>query len=211
MIAVTMALAIAVLALALTLVREKRRNCPARQVADAETELERVAAASEAVVATGRDFEAMFDNLAAIIPGLVDRNPKVRSSRAWALVAAGVAVVALAGVVLGLSNQHATNALNLDRRIQSRGVAYAGCRDDNAQAMAQDGAIQSVFDLSRSPDPARASRLLDNLRSGWTLKDCESVLGDLKGEDRERAKRSADTIPRQPLPPPTLPGYVPAR
>lgn len=99
------------------------------------------------------------------------------------------------------------------RRIEGRGLLYAGCLEDNRQNLRDDRSYQNLAVLSlQNPEnePERISRALDALRDGLNLADCDAVLKGLTTDQRQQALRQAEEVARLPLPPPTVPGYVPA-
>ena len=99
------------------------------------------------------------------------------------------------------------------RRIEGRGLLYGGCLEDNRQNLRDDRSYQNLAVLTlQNPEnePERISRALDALRDGLNLADCETVLLGLSPEQVAEAKERAEEVPRLPLPPPTVPGYVPA-
>lgn len=99
------------------------------------------------------------------------------------------------------------------RRIEGRGLLYGGCLEDNRQNLRDDRSYQNLAVLTlQNPEnePERISRALDALRDGLNLADCETVLTGLSPRAAAEAKERAEEVPRLPLPPPTVPGYVPA-
>lgn len=130
-----------------------------------------------------------------------------------ALVAAFVALLAIvlsAGSFLYLRAQDARDAR--ERRITGRGQLYAQCTENNLQNENIDTSLQTLTagSIAAGRPAEGSSRGLDTLRQNLNLADCEVALGDLSGAERAAAKRSASLIPRNPLPPPSVPGYVPA-
>lgn len=97
-----------------------------------------------------------------------------------------------------------------ERRIVARGGDFGDCQESNAKNRRDDAAYQSVFAPGfATGDRAKLSRILDNLRAGLNEKDCEVVLADLSPADAAKAREYARSFPTKPLPPPTIPGYVP--
>lgn len=97
------------------------------------------------------------------------------------------------------------------RRVAFAAQQYAGCEKNNDQNRSIDNGYQAVFGpiFAVSPNPAGLSRTLDALRGGMTVDDCGTFLAQLSTDEAARARKAAAAIPRQPLPPPTIPGYVP--
>lgn len=112
-------------------------------------------------------------------------------------------------------------AMVLERRIASRSQDYANCQENNRQNIASATTYENLFLAAASNPPSpdspltpaerryNLSRSLDILRGEITVSDCESTLADLTDEQKARARDRAAGIPRSPLPPPDIPGYVP--
>jgi len=152
--------------------------------------------------------------------------PFVTRLRSWlwrrrVRIVAGVLILVLAGAGYAvLLRRAAANkrhddavaaAALADRRVAFAAQQLAGCEENNRQNEAIDDGYQSVFApaFATSSDPARLSRILDGLRAGLTVSDCETVLAKLTRDEAARAREAAAAIPRSPLPPPTIAGYVP--
>lgn len=100
-----------------------------------------------------------------------------------------------------------------ERRISGRALLYSGCQSINEVRTSVDDGFQLLAVLSlNNPDAnrERISRALDALRGKLNLTDCEHVLAGLPAAEVEAVRDAASHAPILPLPPPTVPGYVPA-
>lgn len=100
-----------------------------------------------------------------------------------------------------------------ERRISGRALLYSGCRSINEVRTSVDDGFQLLAVLSlNNPDASREriSRALDALRGKLNPTDCEHVVAGLPPDEAEAVRSAAARSPSLPLPPPTVPGYVPS-